>query len=163
MAKQISYPIGNKEEIYISILPQIEALLEGEDDLIANLANITAVLQDAFAHLWVGFYLVKSEDELVLGPFQGMLACTRIKKGKGVCGIAWKEGKTLVVGNVLMFPNHICCDTRSRSEIVVPLIRNHKVWGVLDIDSETFDTFDGVDQQYLEKLCDEIIANKEYK
>lgn len=163
MAEQISYPTGSKEDVYISILPQIEALLEGEDDLIANLANVTAVLHDAFKHLWIGFYLVKSENELVLGPFQGMLACTRIKKGKGVCGTAWSDAKTQVVGDVHMFPGHICCDTRSRSEIVVPLIRNNEVWGVLDIDSEIFDAFDKIDQQYLEELCNEIIATKEYK
>ena len=163
MAEQIIYSTGSKEDMYISILPQIEAVLDGEDDLIANLANITAVLKEAFNHLWIGFYLVKSEDELVLGPFQGSLACTRIKKGRGVCGTAWKEETTQVVGNVHELPNHICCDMRSCSEIVVPLITNNKVWGVLDIDSEEFNTFDEVDQKYLEKLCNEIIANKLFK
>lgn len=137
--------------------------MEGESDLIANLGNITAVLKDAFQHLWVGFYLVKPENELVLGPFQGALACTRIKKGRGVCGTAWEKATTQIVPDVNLFPNHICCDIRSRSEIVVPLIRNNEVWGVLDIDSEKPDCFDKTDREYLEKLCNEMIAVKEYK
>ena len=163
MAEQISYPAGSKEDIYVSILPQIKALIEGENDLIANLGNITAVLKEAFNHLWTGFYLVKSENELVLGPFQGSLACTRIKKGKGVCGTAWETAKTQVVGDVLLLPNHIFCDMRSRSEIVVPLIYKNEVWGVLDIDSDETDSFDEIDRKYLEKLCNEIISGKEYK
>lgn len=163
MAEQITYTAGSKEEIYISLLPQIKSLIEDESDLIANLANITAILKDAFKHLWIGFYLVKSENELVLGPFQGMLACTRIKKGKGVCGTAWENKSTEIVGNVNMFPGHIFCDMRSQSEIVVPLIRNNEVWGVLDIDSDMFDNFDKTDKLYLEKLCNEIISAKEYK
>jgi GAF domain-containing protein len=162
MAEQITRTTGSKEEIYVSLLPLIKALVENESDLIANLANITAVLKDAFQYLWIGFYLVK-EDELVLGPFQGMLACTRIKKGKGVCGTAWEETTTQIVPDVNMFPNHICCDSRSRSEIVVPLIKNNKVWGVLDVDSEEPDSFDKTDRKYLEKLCHEIISTKEYK
>lgn len=163
MAKQIIYADGNKEDIYISLLPQIKALLEDEDDLIANLANVTAVLKDTFKHLWVGFYLVKSENELVLGPFQGSLACTRIKKGKGVCGTAWQECITQLIPDVNLFPNHIFCDTRSRSEIVVPLIRDNKVWGVLDIDSDNLDDFDKIDQRYLEELCNEVLSTKEYR
>ena len=163
MAEHISYDAtGGKEELYISLLPQIKALLDGEDDLIANLGNIAAVLKDAFKHLWIGFYLVKSDNELVLGPFQGMLACTRIRKGKGVCGTAWEQALTQVVPDVNLFPNHICCDTASCSEIVVPLIRDGKVWGVLDIDSDEYETFDQIDQLYLEKLCNEIISAKTY-
>jgi len=163
MAEQITHITGSKEEIYLSLLPQIKALIEDEPDLIANLGNITAVLKDAFNHLWTGFYLVKSEKELVLGPFQGMLACTRIKTGKGVCGIAWEKEKIQVVPDVHMFPNHICCDMRSKSEIVVPLFKDNKVWGVLDIDSEEFDTFDKTDEKYLQILCNEIISAKEYQ
>lgn len=164
MAEQILYPAaGSKEEIYISILPQIKALVEDESDLIANLGNITAVLKEAFNHLWIGFYLVKSENELVLGPFQGSLACTRIKKGRGVCGTAWETAATQVVADVNAIPNHICCDARSRSEIVVPLVCDNKVWGVLDIDSDELGSFDNIDREYLERLCNEIISCKEYK
>lgn len=162
MTTHITVRGGNKKEIYISILPQIKAIIEDESDLIANLANVTAVLKEAFKHLWIGFYLVKSENELVLGPFQGSLACTRIKKGRGVCGMAWEKMETQLVPNVNEFPDHICCDARSRSEIVVPLIQKGKVWGVLDVDSDELDTFDKTDQIYLEKLCNQIIANKEY-
>jgi len=164
MAEQISYVIdGTKEEVYESLLQQIEALLDGENDLIANLGNISAILKEAFKHLWIGFYLVKSENELVLGPFQGSLACTRIRKGKGVCGTAWANAATEIVPDVHLVPNHIFCNMKSRSEIVVPLIRNNEVWGVLDIDSEELDTFDKTDQIYLEKLCNEIISTKEYE
>jgi len=163
MAEHISYPAGSKEEIYISILPQIKALVEDESDLIANLGNITAVLKEAFNHLWTGFYLVKSENELVLGPFQGKLACTRIKKGKGVCGTAWETATTQVVADVYAIPNHIFCDAMSRSEIVVPLIHNNEVWGVLDIDNDEINSFDEIDRKYLEELCNEIISGKEYK
>jgi len=163
MAEQITHITGSKEEIYLSLLPQIKALIEDEPDLIANLGNIAAVLKDAFKHLWVGFYLVKSENELVLGPFQGMLACTRIKKGKGVCGRAWEREETQVVPDVHMFPHHICCDMRSNSEIVVLLVRDNKIWGVLDVDSEEFDAFDKIDEKYLEILCNEIISAKEYQ
>jgi len=163
MAEQITYSTGSKEDIYLSLLPQINALIADESDLIANLSNITAILKDAFKHLWIGFYLAKSNDELVLGPFQGSLACTRIKKGRGVCGTAWEKAETQIVPDVNMFPNHICCDSRSRSEIVVPLIKNNEVWGVLDMDSEDLDMFDSIDQLYLEKLCNEIISAKKYK
>lgn len=163
MSEQIIYATGGKEEMYTTLLPQIQLLLEGEDDLIACLANVTAVLNGAFHHLWTGFYLVKSEEELILGPFQGELACTRIRKGRGVCGTAWKEVQTQVVPDVHQFPGHIACDARSVSEIVVPLIRNREVWGVLDIDSDQYGTFDETDRKYLEKLCNEIISVKEYK
>lgn len=158
MAKQLQYITGDKKEIYESLLPQIKTLIEDEDDLIANLANITAVLKEVFKHLWIGFYLVKSKNELVLGPFQGSLACTRINKGKGVCGTAWEEGKTQVIADVCALPNHIFCDMRSKSEIVVPLIRGNEVWGVLDMDSDRLNTFDQTDRFYLEKLCSEIIS-----
>lgn len=143
---------GSKEEQYASLLPQIKSLVEGEKDLTANLANIAAALKEAFDFFWVGFYLVK-EDELVLGPFQGPIACTRIKYGRGVCGTAWKEATTLVVPDVDAFPGHIACSSLSRSEIVVPFCKNGKVVGVLDVDSKELNTFDGTDRRFLEALC----------
>jgi len=146
---------GNKEEIYASLLPQIKALIEGEEDQIANLANIAAALKETFNFFWVGFYLVKG-DELVLGPFQGPIACTRIRKGKGVCGTAWATVKTQLVPDVDAFPGHIACSSLSRSEIVIPLVRDNRVWGVLDIDSEHYNSFDEVDVRYLECLCKEL-------
>lgn len=112
------------------MLPQVRSLIEGEVDLVANLANVAAALKEAFDFFWVGFYLVK-QDQLVLGPFQGPVACTRIRKGKGVCGTAWQEGATLLVPDVEVFPGHIACSSLSRSEIVVPLIKDGEVWGVL--------------------------------
>jgi len=141
---------------YQELLPQIEALLGGETDQIANLANIAAVLKEAFGFFWVGFYLVKG-DELVLGPFQGPLACTRIKKGKGVCGTAWLEAKSQLVPDVDAFPGHIACSSASRSEIVVPVLHHGTVIMVLDVDSDRLDDFDETDVHYLEKLA-EIIA-----
>lgn len=143
---------GSKEEQYASLLPQIKSLVEGEKDLTANLANIAAALKEAFDFFWVGFYLVK-EDELVLGPFQGPIACTRIKYGRGVCGTAWKEATTLVVPDVDAFPGHIACSSLSRSEIVVPFCKNGRVVGVLDIDSKELNTFDSTDRRFLEALC----------
>lgn len=143
---------GSKEEQYTSLLPQIKSLVEGEKDLTANLANIAAALKEAFDFFWVGFYLVK-EDELVLGPFQGPIACTRIKYGRGVCGTAWKEATTLVVPDVDAFPGHIACSSLSRSEIVVPFCKNGKVVGVLDVDSKELNTFDSTDRRFLEALC----------
>ena len=137
------------------MLPQIKALLEGEPDLIANLANITGALKEQFNWLWVGFYLVK-DDELVLGPFQGPVACTRIKKGKGVCGASWDKAQTLIVPDVEKFPGHIACSSLSRSEIVVPIIRNDKVIGVLDVDSIELDQYDNIDQDYLEQVTELI-------
>ncbi|MBX7204841.1 MAG: GAF domain-containing protein [Bacteroidia bacterium] len=142
----------SKEEKYISLLPQLKALTENEPDLIANLANITAVLKEAFNWWWVGFYLVK-ENELVLGPFQGPLACTRIGFGKGVCGSSWKQKETLLVTDVEKFPGHIACSSASRSEIVIPVIKNGEVVAVLDADSEYLDHFDFTDQKYLELVC----------
>ena len=144
-----------KEEQYKNLLPQIRGLLEGETDLIANLANIVAALKEQFNWLWVGFYLVKNE-ELVVGPFQGPVACTRIKKGRGVCGTSWAEARTLIVPDVEKFPGHIACSSLSRSEIVVPVIRNNEVVAVLDVDSEMTDHFDTTDEKYLNQVVDEI-------
>ena len=155
MSEDLLITKGTKEEQYASLLPQIKALLEGEPDLIANLANITGALKEQFNWLWVGFYLVK-EDELVLGPFQGPVACTRIKKGKGVCGASWAKAQTLIVPDVEKFPGHIACSSLSRSEIVVPIIRNNKVLGVLDVDSIEPDQYDNIDQDYLEQIIELI-------
>src|SRR6187200_3617975 len=141
MAEDLLIAKGTKEEQYEALLPQIKALLEGEPDLIANLANITGALKEQFNWLWIGFYLVKG-DELVLGPFQGPVACTRIKKGKGVCGASWANAKTFIVPDVDKFPGHIACSSLSRSEIVVPIIRNKKVVAVIDVDSTDYDQFD---------------------
>jgi L-methionine (R)-S-oxide reductase len=151
MAEDLQIQTGTKQEQYESLLPQIKGLITGEPDLIANLANITAALKEQFHWLWVGFYLVKG-DELVLGPFQGPVACTRIKKGRGVCGSSWAESKTMIVPDVEKFPGHIACSSLSRSEIVVPLLFNDEVWAVLDVDSEAFDKFDETDQKYLEEI-----------
>ena len=152
MAEDLYISGGTKAEKYDALLPQIKALLTGETDLVANLANVAAALKETFSFFWVGFYLVK-EDCLVLGPFQGPVACTRILKGRGVCGTAWSEARTLVVPDVDAFPGHIACSSLSRSEIVVPLKRSTgTVWGVLDIDSEELDRFDEVDAAYLEQI-----------
>lgn len=143
----------SKEARYQQLLPQIKALLESEEDLIANLANAAAALHEAFAFLWTGFYLVRG-NELVLGPFQGPVACTRIAYGKGVCGSAWAEARTLVVPDVNTFPGHIACSSMSRSEIVVPFKNTAgEVLGVLDIDSSKLGSFDAIDQSALEELC----------
>lgn len=153
MAEDLCICEGTKEEKCRALLPQIKGLLAGEDDLIANLANVCAALKETFGFFWVGFYLVKG-DELVLGPFQGPVACTRIRRGRGVCGMAWAEAGTLVVPDVDVFPGHIACSSRSRSEIVIPLVRAEGgVWGVLDIDSDELNGFDEVDVRYLEELC----------
>ncbi|HEY6975640.1 MAG TPA: GAF domain-containing protein [Chitinophagaceae bacterium] len=151
MAEDLTIIKGNKAEQYESLLPQIKGLLEGEPDLIANLANTVAALKEQFGWLWVGFYLVKN-TELVLGPFQGPVACTRIRKGRGVCGTCWAEAKTLIVPDVEKFPGHIACSSLSRSEIVVPVIRNNEVIAVLDVDSKTYNDFDKTDQYYLEQV-----------
>ena len=155
MAEDLHIVVGAKKEQYESIISQIKGLLEGETDLIANLANITAALKEQFDWLWIGFYLVKNE-ELVLAPFQGPVACTRIKKGRGVCGTAWVQAKTLIVPDVEKFPGHIACSSLSRSEIVIPLIRNHKVIAVLDVDSESLNSFDENDKYYLEQIVELI-------
>jgi L-methionine (R)-S-oxide reductase len=143
---------ATKEEQYKNLLPQIEALISGEKDLVANLANITAALKQSFDFLWVGFYLVK-ENELVLGPFQGPIACTRIAYGKGVCGTAWKEKKTIVVEDVDKFPGHIACSSDSKSEIVVPVIKNGNVTMVMDVDSSQLASFNQTDEFWLGKIC----------
>jgi len=142
----------DKGEKYNSLLPQIEALISSETDLVANLSNISAALKGAFDFFWVGFYLVKDE-QLVLGPFQGSIACTRINLGKGVCGTAWEKKETLIVENVDEFSGHIACSSASKSEIVVPIFHEGQVIGVLDVDSDELDDFDEIDQHYLEKLC----------
>lgn len=141
----------NKQERYRTLLPQIDALVEGEADVIANLSNIAAALKQVMNFFWVGFYLVK-ENQLVLGPFQGPIACTRIDFGKGVCGAAWKQGKTLLVPDVEKFPGHIACNSASKSEIVLPAFKNGVVALVLDVDSDAPDDFNVIDQEALEKL-----------
>lgn len=151
MAEDLSIVQGTKREQYESLLPQIKGLLQGEDDLIANLANVAAALKEQFGWLWVGFYLVKN-DELVLGPFQGPVACTRIKKGRGVCGSSWDQKQTLIVPDVEKFPGHIACNSLSKSEIVVPVFHQNKVIGVLDVDSDELDQFDETDKKYLEEI-----------
>jgi L-methionine (R)-S-oxide reductase len=158
MAENIVIPTGlSKEEGYQSLIPQIEALISGEKNLIANLANISAALHSAFNFHWVGFYLVDGE-ELVLGPFQGPVACTRIGYGKGVCGTAWKEKRTLIVDDVDLFPGHIACSALSRSEIVLPAFRDEKVFLVMDIDSNRVAAFDAVDEKYLNRIIQLIEA-----
>ena len=151
MAEDLTIVRGTKEEQYQALLPQIKGLLEGETDLVANLANVAAALKEQFGWLWVGFYLVK-ENELVLGPFQGPVACTRIKKGRGVCGSSWAKAETLIVPDVEKFPGHIACSSLSRSEIVLPLFKDGEVVGVLDVDSTELETFDETDQRYLTKI-----------
>ncbi len=151
MAEDLLIAKGTKTEQYESILSQIRGLVEGETDMVANLGNIAAALKEQFNWWWIGFYLVK-EDELVLGPFQGPVACTRIRKGRGVCGTSWEKATTLIVPDVEKFPGHIACSSFSKSEIVVPLFKEGKVVGVLDADSEHFNFFDHIDQQYLEQI-----------
>ncbi len=152
MAENLSIHTGNKEDKYRELLPQLYALVSTETDFIANLANTAAALKQTFGFFWVGFYLVKA-DELVLGPFQGPIACTRIRHGRGVCGTAWKEARTLIVADVEQFPGHIACSSLSKSEIVVPIYQEGKIIGVLDIDSDTLESFDAVDARYLEEIC----------
>ncbi len=159
MEKDFIVPLGaSKEETYAALIPQIVALTETEDDLIANLANVSAALFFAFDFLWVGFYLVKN-NQLILGPFQGPVACTRIQYGKGVCGASWQRGESIVVPDVEAFPGHIACCSKSKSEIVVPIHRNGEVLAVLDIDSCTLGTFDQTDNKYLTQVCD-ILKDK---
>ena len=153
MSHSIILPSGaDKEEIYRALLPQVEALLGDETDAVANMANLAAALREAFDFFWVGFYRVVG-DQLVLGPFQGPVACTRIRRGKGVCGTAWLEARTIVVPDVDRFPGHIACSSASRSEIVVPVFDPDKnVIGVLDIDSDQLNSFDETDARYLEQI-----------
>ena len=160
MAEDLCISNGSKAEKYQTLLPQIKSLIEGENDLIANLANVSAALKETFGFFWVGFYLVKGE-ELILGPFQGPIACTRIRKGRGVCGTAWKEAATQIVPDVDLFPGHIACSSLSRSEIVVPILANGQVKGVLDIDSNLLNSFDETDRRYLEEVT-AIVAKTLY-
>lgn len=143
----------NKEKKYIQLLKSIKSIIENEQSLIANMANITSLIKESMGYFWVGFYIVDGE-ELVLGPFQGTLACTRIKYGKGVCGKAWKESKTLIVPDVNNFDGHIACSALSKSEIVVPVFRNSNVVSILDIDSINLNEFDNTDKKYLEEICE---------
>jgi GAF domain-containing protein len=151
MAEDLQIVKGDKMDQYQNLIPQIKGLLSGEPDLIANLANVTAALKEQFGWFWVGFYIVK-KDELVLGPFQGPVACTRIKKGRGVCGSSWAKSETLIVPDVEQFPGHIACSSLSKSEIVVPILKDGIVWGVLDVDSDLLNQFDKNDQYYLEQI-----------
>jgi L-methionine (R)-S-oxide reductase len=154
MAEDLSIVTSvSKEDQYLSLIPQIKGLITGETDQIANLANIAAALKEQFNWFWVGFYLVKGE-ELVLGPFQGPVACTRIKKGRGVCGSSWEKSEVLIVPDVDEFPGHIACATASRSEIVLPLYNGTEIMGVLDVDSEHLSYFDEVDAKYLEQVLE---------
>ncbi len=147
---------GTRQEKYESLIPQLDKLLYGESNLIANLANTVATLKEEIDFFWIGFYLVDSEDELVLGPFQGPVACTRIKKGKGVCGSSWQKEEVLIVPNVDEFPGHIACSSASKSEIVLPFKQNGKIIGILDVDSNKFDDFDKTDQEYLQRILNLI-------
>ena len=179
MSEDLNIVAGTKPEQYESLVPQIKGLLEGETDLVANLANVVAALKEQFKWLWIGFYLVKpasvkvtaatkisvdtssyakasADMELVLGPFQGPIACTRIRKGKGVCGTSWAKAQTIIVPDVENFPGHIACSSLSRSEIVVPITRNNEVIAVLDVDSEELDHFDETDKVYLEQIVELI-------
>lgn len=151
MAEELILQQGPKAEQYQNLMPQIQAIVEGESDVIANLANICAALKQQFDWLWIGFYLVK-DDELVLGPFQGPIACTRIAKGRGVCGTAWQQQQVMIVPDVDQFPGHIACSSASKSEIVLPIMKNGVCLGVLDIDSDELDQFDEVDAAYLQQL-----------
>lgn len=153
MAEDLTLSFGNKKEKYETLLPQIQELIKGETEQVANMANIAAALKEQFAWWWVGFYVVKG-DVLVLAPFQGTVACTRIAKGKGVCGTAWLQKQTIIVPNVDDFQGHIACSSLSKSEIVVPIFdENNQVKAVLDVDSEYLSHFDEVDKYYLEKLA----------
>ena len=151
MAEELVLQHGHKVEQYQSILPQIQAIIEDESDVIANLANICAALKQQFGWFWIGFYLVKG-SELVLGPFQGPIACTRIAKGRGVCGSAWQQQHSIIVADVDQFPGHIACSSDSKSEIVLPIMKQGECVGVLDIDSDELNQFDEVDETYLMKL-----------
>lgn len=152
MAEHLEIAQGSKSEKYAALFPQIASVVESESDTIANMANVAAMIHETFGFWWTGFYRVL-DGMLVLGPFQGPLACTRIRKGKGVCGTAWKEAVTQVVPDVEQFPGHIACSSASKSEIVVPLIHNGEVTAVLDIDSECLNTFDETDREWLERIA----------
>lgn len=152
MAEDLQISGNTKEEIYQSILPQIKALVEGETDITANMANVCAVLKYGLNFFWVGFYLVKN-NQLVLGPFQGPVACTRINLGKGVCGSSWQNNQVIIVDDVDAFPGHIACSSLSKSEIVLPFYNSNKeIVGVFDIDSDSYKTFDKIDELYLTQI-----------
>lgn len=152
MAENLVIQGNTKEELYKNLFPQLESIVEDEPDMIANMANVAACIMDTFHFWWVGFYRVM-DGQLVLGPFQGPLACTRIRLGRGVCGTAWEKAQTIVVPDVDQFPGHIACSSASRSEIVVPIMKDGQVIGVLDIDSEELNTFDDTDRVWLEKVA----------
>ncbi len=152
MAEELFIAQSSKEEKYRTLLPQIRALCAGEPNLVANLANTASALKMTFDFFWVGFYLVENE-ELVLGPFQGPIACTRIAYGKGVCGSSWKQDETLVVPDVEAFPGHIACSSESKSEIVVPIRKNGRITAILDVDSNALNDFDAIDELHLNELC----------
>jgi GAF domain-containing protein len=158
MAEDLNISIGNRTERYQELLPQLKALIADESNEIANLANISAALRQTFGFFWVGFYSVDSETELVLGPFQGDIACTRIAKGRGVCGTCWQDEETLIVPDVDDFPGHIACSSMSKSEIVVPILKNNKVRLILDVDSDSLNDFSKIDAHYLEQLA-QIISD----
>ncbi|MFA5574765.1 MAG: GAF domain-containing protein [Brumimicrobium sp.] len=155
MAEELVISTGIKEEKYRTLFPQLKALCNGEPNRITNLANIAAAVKQTFDYFWVGFYLVEG-NELVLAPFQGPIACTRIQKGKGVCGTAWMKNKTIVVKDVNTFPGHIACNSSSLSEIVVPIIKNDEIIGVFDLDDDKINTFDEIDKKYLNEICEWI-------
>jgi len=155
MAEDLNIHKGSKEEQYQSLIPQIKALITGEDDFIANLANISAALKEQFHFFWVGFYLVK-DNQLVLGPFQGPVACTRIAYNRGVCGTSWAQKETLIVPNVDEFPGHIACSSLSKSEIVVPIYKDNEVIGILDVDSSELNSFDTIDAKYLQEIVAQL-------
>ncbi|RFC55930.1 GAF domain-containing protein [Brumimicrobium aurantiacum] len=157
MAENLNIVKGSKEEKYITLLPQLKALCEGETNRVANLANVAAAIKQTFNYFWVGFYMIE-DNELVLAPFQGPIACTRIKKGKGVCGTAWEKAETVRVDNVDEYENHIACSSLSKSEIVVPLIKNNEVIGVFDLDHDVINAFDEVDQKYLTEICAWLVS-----
>lgn len=157
MAEDLIKITGEKATIYSGLIPQIKALVGDETDAVANLANVAAALKETFDFFWVGFYLVK-ENELVLGPFQGPVACTRIQLGKGVCGTCWEKAETVVVEDVDLFPGHIACSSLSKSEIVVPLLKDGRVIGVLDVDSELISHFDATDALYLNEICSWLVT-----
>lgn len=152
MAESLSIAAGTKTEKYRLLLPQIQSLVAGEPNTVANMANVVAALNMTFGFFWVGFYVVEG-NELVLGPFQGPIACTRIAKGKGVCGASWERNEVLVVPDVDAFPGHIACSSESRSEIVLPIEKDGQVIAVLDIDSKELNDFDETDAQYLTEIC----------
>lgn len=158
MAEDLSIAQGSKEDQYLSLVPQIKGLISGETNQVANMANIAAALKEQFNFFWVGFYLVEGE-QLVLGPFQGPVACTRIAYNRGVCGTAWAKQETLVVPNVEEFPGHIACSSLSKSEIVVPILKDGQCIGVLDVDSAALNTFDDVDVKYLLQIIKYFVEN----